>query len=142
MPTVQSTYENLRAGVPGHISHMVPSTLISRTLESASVAFGLAVSQGAGDHGVVTFDGNDVVGLVVRERSLPSGQDNVQQNESARIMTKGAMSVESAVAVAAGDPVHATAGGALSNTGGVAIANARWETSTTGAGQTAVVRLG
>lgn len=140
MPAIQTTYGDLRAGVAGQLATMVPSTLISRSLESASAAFGIAVSQGTEDDECATYSDN-FLGLTVRERSLPAEQDNYLQGDNVRLLVKGAIFATAAVAVAAGDPVHIVAGGALSNTGGTAIPGARWDTSTSGASQLAVVRI-
>lgn len=145
MPTVQSTYSDMGPGVAGQIANMVPATLITRNVETAAgIGFGVAVDQGTEDLGVVVGGGSEApVGITVRERSLDANEpDKFAENDNARIMTKGTLWVSTAVAVAAGDPVHALAAGALSNTGGTQIPNARWETSTPSGGGLAIIRMG
>lgn len=142
-PTIQSSYGNMATAVLGAIVSMVPATFISRTNEeSTSLAFGVAVSQGSEDMGVIDYSDN-VVGITVRERSSSAETPNsVGPSETARLLTKGALWVTAEVQVAAGDAVTVIAGGLFSNTGGTALPGARWDTSTSGAGQLAVLRLG
>lgn len=150
MPTVQSTYSStLAIGLAGMVANMVPATFISRNVEdSGGIAFGLATAQGTEDMGCKAFGSGDteITGITVRERSLPAEQTEFEQNDSARIMTKGAVIVEAGVAVSAGDPVYvvpATGVFRNDNTGSaIQIPDARWETSTTAGSQLAIVRLG
>lgn len=135
----------LPAGVPGAQATMIPATFISRNVETAAgIAFGVAVSQGATDKAVIA-GGTAYVGITSLDRSAAGTDttpDGFPQGASARVQTKGDIWVLAAVAVTAGQPVTFTGAGALSNTGGTTIPNARWDTSTTAAGQLAVVRLG
>lgn len=142
MPPIQTTYsDGLRAGVAGMLINTIPNTLISRTVETAAgLAFGVAVSQGAAAHGCKVFD-DDVVGITVREVSLPAEQTGLDQYDTAVLITKGAIMVTAAAAVVAGDIVHALAGGTFGKTGGVLIAGARWDT-TTANGALGIIRLG
>ncbi len=141
--SVQTTYsDNIAAGKAGAVANMVPSSLISRTVETAAgVGFGLAVSQGTEDYGVVVFNDADYVGITVRERSVSAGQDSYAQYDTACVITQGEVSCVAVDAVSAGDPVHILATGTLSNTGGDVIDDAVWGTSAS-AGGIAVVRLG
>ena len=124
---------------------MIPATLISRTVEGANpIRFGVAVSQGTTDKSVVA-GGTAFVGITALDRSATGTAaipDAFAPGYSARVMTKGDVWVTATVAVTAGQPVTFTSAGAFSNTGGTTIPNARWDTSTTAAGQLAVVRLG
>lgn len=140
---VQTEYNaTLAPAVAGAQATMVPATIISRNVEDDDgIGFGKAVFQGAADKGV-TASGGDFVGITLLDRSAAGANDTFRVGDSARVMTKGDIWAEAAAAVAAGDAVHALADGVLSNTGGTAIAGARWDTSTTAAGQLAVVRLG
>src|SRR5690606_7736318 len=156
---VQTTYsDNQPAAVAGAQATMIPATIISRTVETAAIGFGVAVAQGTADKGCKAFGSGDtaILGITVLDRSasgltVTSGQvtshtaDKFGVGESARIMTKGDIWVQASVAVDAGDPVYVIpATGAFAKTSGssaVQIAGARWDTSTTGAGL-AVVRLG
>jgi len=146
------TQEKAIAGAP---ATMLPATEISRTIEGAAVAFGKAVEQGAADKGVKPFAGGSFVGIALLDRSasglsVTEGQvtgraiDSFGVGESARIRTKGDVWIVAAVAVDAGDGVYLTDAGAFTNAeaDNTAIPGARWDTSTTTAGQLAVVRLG
>lgn len=134
MPTIQSAYsENIRTSVPGHIPDMTKADLVSRTVQDAAgLAFGLPVFQGTADKAVRVFANGDTaakfVGVSVLDRSA-SGPNGFVQYESARILLTGPVCVTAAVAVVAGDPVTITAAGAFSNTGGITVPNARWDTS-------------
>lgn len=150
MPTVQSTYsETIGAARAGQIANTEPSVLISRHVEDTDgIAFGIAVVQGSADNGVKAFGSGDtaILGITVRERSVRPETPNIfAQRESARIMTKGVIWVQASVAVDAGDPVYVIpATGTFAKTSAssaVQIANARWDSSTSGAGL-AKVRLG
>lgn len=153
---LQTNYPDTQPqAIAGLQATMVPATIISRTVEGAPIGFGKAVEQGEGDKGIVAFAGGAFVGITLLDRSasgftVEDGQitgrtaDAFGIGESARVITKGDVWVQASVAVAAGDPVYLTAAGAFTNveTGNTAVPNARWDTSTTAAGQLAVVRLG
>lgn len=131
---VQTTYQQyIPAGVAGALDEMIPSTLISRTVETAAgIAFGVPVYRGTGDQGVVaTGTAANYVGFTVLDRSVRVG-DIFSQYESARIITDGSLWVNAPTAVADGAAVVL---------GGVTIPGARWETTTTGTNQLAKVRL-
>ncbi|WP_137279234.1 structural cement protein Gp24 [Pseudomonas rhizoryzae] len=134
MPAIQTSYsENIRASVPGHIPDMTHADLVSRTVQDAAgLAFGVPVFQGTADKAVRAFASGDTaakfVGVTVLDRSA-SGPNGYVQYESARILLTGPISVTAAVAVAAGDPVTVTTTGTFSNTGGITVPNARWDTS-------------
>ncbi|KRG47351.1 hypothetical protein ARC20_03200 [Stenotrophomonas panacihumi] len=153
---LQTNYpDNQPAAVAGAQATMVPATIISRTVEGAAIAFGKPVQQGATDKSVAAFTTGKFVGITLLDRSasglsVSGGQvtgravDSFGVGESARVSTKGDIWVVAAVAVAAGDAVYVTPTGTFTNvaTSNTAIAGARWDTSTTAAGQLAVVRLG
>lgn len=135
----------LAPAVAGAQATMIPATIISRNVQAAGgIPFGVAVSQGATDKAVVA-GGTAYVGITLLDRSAEgttTTPDGFGQYDSARIITKGDVWVVATVAVTAGQPVTFSGAGAFSNTGGTTIPNARWDTSTTAAGQLAVVRLG
>ncbi|MBD7952708.1 DUF2190 family protein [Stenotrophomonas sp. Sa5BUN4] len=153
---LQNTYLDTQpAAIAGAPATMLPATEISRTIEGAAVAFGKAVEQGATDKSAKPFAGGNFVGIALLDRSasglsVTAGQvtgraiDAFGVGESARIRTKGDVWVVAAVAVDAGDGVYLTDAGAFTNAeaDNTAISGARWDTSTTAAGQLAVVRLG
>lgn len=143
------------AGAP---ATMLPATDISRTIEGAPVAFGKAVEQGDADKGVRAFAGGAFVGIALLDRSasglsFTEGQvtgrtiDAFGVGESGRIRAKGDVWVVASTGVGAGSGVYLTADGDFTDAAGddeenTAILGARWDTSTTAAGQLAVVRLG
>jgi hypothetical protein len=159
MPTVQSTYsETMGAARAGQIANTEPSLLISRTVaDAAGIEFGKVVQEAAADGSkdgqctadldTADLDAFKFIGITVRERSVrPETPNKFAQRESARIMRKGVIWVEVAGAVKAGEDVTVTlASGVLGTAsvgaGVIAIPNARWDSSTAGAGL-AKLRLG
>lgn len=146
---VQTDYNaNLAPAVAGAQATMIPATIISRNVETeAGIGFGKAVAQGDADKGVVLVSAtaSDIVGITLLDRSAAGEGDTFRQGDSARVMTKGDVWVEAAVAVNAGDAVYVVpASGAFTNVSAdnTAFEGARWDTSTTAAGQLAVIRLG
>lgn len=148
---LQTEYRDTQpAAVAGAQATMIPATIVSRNVETAGgIPFGRAVAQGAADKGIVLAGtgATKIVGISLLDRSATGSAttaDAFRQRESARVLTKGDIWVAAAAAVAAGDPVYVTGAGALTNaaTDNTAIPGARWDTSTTAAGQLAVVRIG
>lgn len=152
---VQTTYsDNIAAARAGQRANMEPVDLISRTVaDAAGIGFGVVVQEAANanectaDLDTTDMDAYRFLGITMRDRSVrPETPNLFAENESALIMRKGVIWVAVAGAVTKGTDVTVTlASGALGSeavtTGIVAIPNARWETSTTGAGL-AQVRLG
>lgn len=140
---VQTEYNATQAvSAAGAQATMIPATIISRNVEGAPIGFGVAVSQGAADKGIVA-GGAEFVGITLLDRSAAGANDTFRVGDSARVMTKGDVWVTAAGAVSAGDGVAVNgAGGFIAAGADDAIPNARWDTSTTAAGQLAVVRLG
>lgn len=156
---VQTSYsENIRPAVAGQIANTEGAVLISRTVaDAAGIGFGKVVQEAAadgskdgqctGDLDTADMDAFKFLGVTVRERSVrPETPSKFAQYESARIMRKGVIWVEVAAAVKAGEDVTVTlASGVLGTAsvgaGVVAIPNARWDSSTSGAGL-AKLRLG
>jgi hypothetical protein len=151
---VQDSYSaNIRPAVAGMQADMTPSTIISREVESASIAFGRVVYQGTAsrqvlDGGAGGFTVAKYVGFAVRDRSalgIPVA-NAFNQKESARIMTKGTIWVTPAQNVVAGDPVYVRpSNGDLqkdNTNSALQIPGARWEdAATAGAGVLAIIRL-
>lgn len=149
---VQTSYsETIGAARAGMIANEEPSVLISRTIiDAAGVGFGKVVQEAAADGSkdgqctadldTADMDAFKYLGITVRERSVrPETPDKFGQYESARIMRKGVIWVAVAAAVKAGEDVTVTLasgvlGTAAVGAGVVAIPNARWESSTSGAG--------
>ncbi|MFC4729100.1 structural cement protein Gp24 [Coralloluteibacterium thermophilus] len=141
---LQTDYnETQPAAIAGAQATMIPATIISRNVEGAPIGFGVAVSQGAADKGIVA-GGAEFVGITLLDRSAAGENDTFRVGDSARVLTKGDIWVVAAGAVNAGDAVAVGSNGAFSAAGeeDTAIPGARWDTSTTAAGQLAVIRLG
>jgi hypothetical protein len=141
MPAVQSNYNTqLAVAFVGMIASTRPNTLISREVETA-LGFGLAAVQGTRDYQVQPLDNvaDKFVGISVREQSTPvTTNDTYPVKSTAMLMTLGDIWVQASLAVAAGDPVYVTPAGAWTNVSNSnanqLINDARWDTSTAGAG--------
>lgn len=137
--SVQTTYnENMRAAVAGQIANMESSNLISRTVEdSAGIGFGVAVTQGTDDNECTAFAGTGgILGITARDQSVdPDNPDEFAQGDSARILTQGVIWVTAAEGVDAGEDVYVEDDGTFTGTEtstATVLANARWDSSTTG----------
>lgn len=135
MPAVQTTYsENMRPGLPGLVVGSDFDIDTGNVETAAGIGFGLAVSQGAADKGVIIGGTRaGFRGITVRDVTLESDQlDKYAQYQNAGILTQGKIWVViTATACAAHDPVHFNAAtGAMLNTGGQGPINgARYVTS-------------
>lgn len=130
----QSTYtENMRAGLPGLVVGSDYDIDTGNCETAAGLAFGIAVSQGAADKGVI-IGGTRLAfrGITVRDVTLENDQlDKYAQYQNVGVLTRGKVWVTVSVAVAAHDPVHFSATtGQFTNTGGQGPVNgARYVTS-------------
>lgn len=149
---VQTTYnETMDAARAGMIANTEDAVIISRTVaDAAGIGFGKVVQEAATDGSkdgqctadldTADMDAYKFLGITVYDRSVrPETPNAFAQYESARIMRKGVIWVQASAAVNAGTDVTVTlATGALNSiavgAGQVAIPNARWESSTSGAG--------
>lgn len=143
---VQTSYtERMQPGRPGLIVGSDYNTDTGNVETVAGIGFGLAVSQGSADKGVVI--GGALAGfrgITVRDVTLESDQlDKYARYQSAGILTRGKIWVTPAVSVVAGDPVHyVSATGVFTNTGDIGpITGARYVSSAAGTGDLAVVEL-
>ena len=108
---VQTSYaERHGVATPGLIADQVPNTRISRTMESASAGFGLAVSKGTADRGCVlggTLAG--FLGVTVKDITLipttTSNQDLFLRYQDTNILSDGQVWVSPETSVADGDVV-------------------------------------
>lgn len=148
---VQTTYgRTIAPAYEGMIADSRDHTIVSHNVETAAgIGFGKVVCQGAADRGAVVAAATKFLGLSEAAHHTVGGTlsggtvDKWAQYETIPVMTEGAMWVLASEAVAPGDPVYYTAAtGVLSKTaaGNVLIPNARWNTSTAGAGL-AIVEL-
>lgn len=112
---------------------------------AAGVGFGLAVQQGAADRGARLGGSGTFLGITLANKTqitqvftdAYSGGDNMP------VATRGDIYVTAEAVVTADEAVYYNpATGVLGHSGGTVIKGAKWMTSTTGANQIAVVRLG
>lgn len=138
---VQTSYsERHPAATAGLISAQVPNTRVSRVLESTSVGFGLAVSQGTNDHGCViggTLAG--FLGATAKDITLvpttTSNQDLYKQGEDVNILSGGQVYVVPETNVAPNDLVYFDeTTGKFGNTKGVVAAGTPSGAGNTGTG--------
>lgn len=133
---VQTTYsEQMRAGLPGLVvGSFGPDDSVTGNVETAAgIGFGLAVSQGVADKGIIIGGTRaGFLGITIRDVTLESDQeDKYAQYQSAGVLTKGQIWVTAGAAVEAGGPVHFVAAtGVLTDNGNEGPINgARWVTS-------------
>lgn len=145
MPAIQTTYNAQHARwIEGMVLNMEPSVVVSRLCEDVEgIGFGKVAVQGTADNQVVDSEATvKFCGIAVLDETQPTGK--YEQYATAAIMKKGVIVVQASVAVAVGDPVYyVPATGVLTNSssGNTLIANAQWDSSTSGAGL-AALRLG
>ncbi|MFB2595443.1 hypothetical protein ACEYYB_11390 [Paracoccus sp. p4-l81] len=92
------------AGYPGMIAETQFKDAASRRVETAPVAFGLAVGKGGKD-GTVKLGGTGFVGIAVADLSMGDGY---KVGDVGAFLRKGTIWVTASNAVAAGDPVTFT----------------------------------
>ncbi len=145
MPAIQSTYNaTMPIGRPGAIVDMRNRTVISRELQSATLAFAQPVFRGTGDHlcaaigGSGGFLGMSVMDPTVRAQNL----NQYVQNDTIAILLKGIMWVTTAASCTPGQPAYYDASGNITSvsSGNTAIPAATFET-TAAAGGLAHLRL-
>lgn len=145
MPNLQSSYVAQHARwVEGMVFNMEPNVVVTRIAEDVEgIGFGKVGVQGTADNQVVDSEATaKFVGIAVLDITRPTGK--YEQYDNVGLMKKGVVVVQASEAVAVGDPVYYTpATGVLSktSTSNTLIANAQWDTSTSGAGL-AALRLG
>lgn len=145
---VQTTYaQRISPAYAGLVADSTDHTILSYTLESAAgVDPGAPVMQGAADGGcIVSAAGGKFLGIVEASHFAASATptDKYARYETIPVLVKGPIWVPASELVAAGDPVYVTlVSGVWSKTatGNVLIPNARWDTSTSGAGL-AILRI-
>lgn len=119
--TIQSTYlQGPARGFPGMIVNGEDSNRISRTVEDAAgIAFGMAVFQGATDHGVTATTSANFMGIAIADAgviALPGGAvDTYVQYQTAGILNEGPIYVTTSVSVTPRQPVYVTPAGLFTN---------------------------
>lgn len=144
---VQSTYaENMdpaRAGMI-HGSDYDSETGVVET--SAGIGFGIAVSQGSEDRGVIIGGTSELFrGVAIRDVTLESSQsDEYAQYQNLGYMSRGRIWVAPSHSVAPGDAVYFVPGtGVLTNqsSGNEIVLGAAWRSTAAGTGDLALVQL-
>lgn len=112
---------------------------------AAGIGFGLAVQQGAADRGCRIGGSGTFVGITRANptQNVSEFTDAYAGGDNVPVFMRGDIWVVAEAVVAADEAVYYNpATGVLGHSGGTVIAGAKWMTSTTGASQLAVVRLG
>lgn len=138
---VQSSYSRyMSAGSPGVAATMHGWDVDTKQAEG-NIAFGLAVSKGDADDGVVQ-GGALYVGLSVRDITVVhTTPDRYEEGDNVGVATRGDWWVRVEDDVDAQTAVkYNTSTGQLGSSGGTTISGAVWKTSAA-AGEMAVVRL-
>ena len=142
MPAIQTTYgTSIAPAYEGMIANSEPQTILSKQVETAGgIGFGKVCVQGTADdqirvsETVRAFRGITVASHIAGNLVV---SDAYVKGETVPVMEEGVIWVMASVAVAVGDPVYyVPATGVLTNvaTSNTQIANAMWDSSTTGAG--------
>lgn len=143
---IQTTYtQTIAPAYEGMIADSREQNILSMQLETAAgIGFGKVAVQGTADKQVrVSAAGRAFRGVTVSSHfggfaaGFQGTKDTYDQYETVPVMDRGSIWVLASVAVAVGDPVYyVPATGVLTNvaTGNTLIPNAKWESSTTGAG--------
>jgi hypothetical protein len=143
---IQTTYnQTIAPFYEGMIADSREQNILSMQVETVGgIGFGKVAVQGTADKQVrVSAAGRAFRGITVAGHfagfaaGLQGTKDSYDQYETAPVMDRGSICVMASVAVAVGDPVYyVPATGVLTNvaTANTLIPNAKWESSTTGAG--------
>ena len=140
--TVQSSYSRyMPFGVAGAFAEMSANNNVDTKQAEGTIGFGIAVSKGEADDGVVAAGTLDV-GVSVRDITIVHDTaDQYEEGDNVAVATRGDLWVVAEDAVVAQTAVlYNTSTGALGSGGGTAIGGAYWLTSAD-AGGMAKVRL-
>jgi hypothetical protein len=143
MDPLQTNYSaTMDRWIEGMVLNSEHQNRISRTIETAAgIGFGKVACRGTQDNTCkVSAASAKPLGITILDRTQGT-EDKYPQYATVAIMEKGVVVCQASVAVAQGDPVYfVPATGVLTNadTGNIAIPNAVWDTSTSGAGLAAV----
>lgn len=121
MAVVQSSFgEDPAFGYPGMEADGELSNIITRTLESASVAFGKAVFSGTDDRGCVTTPSGNLLGFTIARKGLPvtstRAADTFVTGDNVPIKNRGKIWVTAGEAVTDRAQVYITPAGAIVDT--------------------------
>lgn len=147
---VQSTYiRYLLPAQNGMLASAVNWAADTKTVETAAgIGFGLAVSQGVADQGVI-IGGAAFVGVTMHDITLPRSEtltiDTYARYDNAAILTMGDLWVNCYASVTPATSVVFEAATGKLGIAGTSITHARWMTTAVGSAGTpvlAVLRLG
>lgn len=126
-PSYQSRLDPARAGLMTDCNFQTKTGIVET---EAGIGFGLAVSQGVNEQGVVLGGASKFLGVTVRDITQGAEEDKYPKGASLSYLKYGEIWVSPAADVANGDVVtYDSTTGRFSNTGGVAIPGARWSSS-------------
>lgn len=140
MPTVQTSYDPaIAAAYAGMIAETQFKDAASRTVETATIGFGLAVGRGNADESVA-LNGPGFEGITIADKTQLDAEYAV--GSVAGLLRKGSIWVVASTDVVRSDPVtFAAATGVIGAGLARTIANAKFETTAT-AGNLVRVYLG
>jgi len=135
MPYTEAYNTDPAVAQEGQVADTSPATILSRTVE-ADIAFGRAVQVGTKQHAVVAAAAGPVTGITVRSQATGARETNPDiypANDTAGIITKGAIWVKVDSTVVEGDDVTVTVATGLFGTkavaaGVIAVPNAVFDT--------------
>lgn len=110
MPYTENYATDPEVAVEGQIADTSPATILSRTVEAA-IGFGKAVQKGSKQHTVIAADAGPVTGITVRSQATgarATDPDVYPLNDTAAIITQGAIWVKVDSTVVEGDDVTVT----------------------------------
>lgn len=135
MPAVQTAYsDKMSYAYNGMVADSRLTDILSREVEDATLAVGIAVIKGTADDQVKIGAAGTYVGITVKDVTLPpdaTNQDKYLQKQTCAVITRGAVWVVAPAAITAGQAAYYTAAGVVTNvsSGNTAIPNAAFETS-------------
>lgn len=133
MAVLQNTFgEDPAYGFPGMEADGELSNIITRTLESASCAFGKAVYRGTNDRGAVTTPAaGTLLGFTIANKGLPVTSDRAADTfiakDNLRIKNRGKIWVLPSVNVVDGEQVYITPAGLITNVSSSNVIATGWE---------------
>lgn len=147
MPAVQTSYAESQAiAYNGMVADSRLTDILSREVEDATLAVGLAVIKGTADDQVKIGAAGTYVGVTIKDVTLPppassANQDKYIAGQTCAVITRGAVWVVAPATITAGEAVYRTSAGVITNvsSGNTLIAGATFETS---GASSALVRVG
>jgi hypothetical protein len=133
MPPIQTTYNSeYTPAVAGMVADLGTRNVISRSVQDATLAFGVAVFQGATDNTVTATPGTAFVGISLIDKNVvPTTTEDYNQYDTAGVLTLGVVWVLASSATVQGQPVYLTAGGLFTDvvTGDTLVPGATFDNS-------------